>query len=108
MSDKAVKIHKDLLFVALTRVPTIVGIPYMAFVLEMMFASLMIIMVGKPLYMLLVVPVHAVLYLISAKDPGIFAEMEIWLKTAGRCLNRGFWGGDQFFSPPYQEVEALI
>jgi type IV secretion system protein VirB3 len=96
MSDKAVKIHKDLLFVALTRVPTIAGIPYMAFVLEMMFASMMIIMVGKLQYVLLVVPVHGVLYLISARDPGIFAEIEIWMKTAGRCLNRGFWGATSF------------
>jgi type IV secretory pathway VirB3-like protein len=55
MSEKEVKIHKDLLFVALTRVPTIMGIPYMAFVMEMMFASLVIIIVGKPLYLLLVV-----------------------------------------------------
>jgi type IV secretory pathway VirB3-like protein len=46
MSEKEVKIHKDLLFVALTRVPTIAGVPYMAFVLEMMFASMMIIMLG--------------------------------------------------------------
>ena len=100
MSEKEVKLHKDLLFVALTRVPTIMGIPYMAFVLEMMFASLMIIMVGKPWYMLLVAPVHAVLYLVSAKDPGIFAEIEIWLKAAGRCLNRGFWGATSFSPLP--------
>jgi type IV secretory pathway VirB3-like protein len=46
MSEKEVKIHKDLLFVVLTRVPTIAGVPYMAFVLEMMFASMMIIMLG--------------------------------------------------------------
>lgn len=96
MSEKEVKIHKDLLFVALTRVPTIMGIPYMAFVMEMMFASLVIIIVGKPLYLLLVVPVHAVLYLISAHDPGVFSEIEIWFKTAGRCLNRGFWGATSF------------
>lgn len=93
MREKELAIHKDLLFVALTRVPTIMGVPYMAFVLEMMFASMMIIMVGKLLYVLLVVPVHGVMYLISARDPGIFAEIEIWLKTSGRCLNRGFWGG---------------
>jgi len=96
MREKEVKLHKDLLFVALTRVPTIMGIPYMAFVLEVMFASIIIIMVGKPHYLLLVVPVHAVLYLISARDPRIFPEIEIWLKTAGRCLNRGFWGATSF------------
>lgn len=100
MSEKAVKIHKDLLFVALTRVPTIAGVPYMAFVLEMMFASMMIIMLGKPLYLLLVVPVHAIMYLISARDPGIFSEIEIWLKTSGRCLNKSFWGAVSFSPLP--------
>lgn len=106
VSEDNAKLRKDLLFVALTRVPTIMGIPYVAFVLEMMFASLMIIMVGKPLYMLSVVPVHAVLYLISAKDPGIFSEMEIWLKTSGRCLNKRFWGATSFSPLPTKKWQS--
>jgi type IV secretion system protein VirB3 len=96
MSEKEVKVHKDLLFVALTRVPTIAGIPYMAAVMIMMLACIIIIMIGKLQYLLILVPVYAILYLISARDPGIFAEIEIWMKTAGRCLNRGFWGATSF------------
>ncbi|MGB7816295.1 MAG: type IV secretion system protein VirB3 [Methylotenera sp.] len=96
MSEKNKVIHKDLLFVALTRVPMIMGVPYVAFVLELMFASIMNIVVGNPLYALLVLPVHAVFYVISSRDPGIFAEIEVWTKTIGRCLNRGFWGAASF------------
>lgn len=89
-------VNKDLLFVALTRIPTIFGIPYMAFVIEVMFGSLTIIVAGKPQYLLLVIPVHGILYLISASDPGIFSEIEIWTKTIGRCLNKGFWDAASF------------
>ena len=96
MHEKQVVVRKDLLFVALTRIPTVFGIPYMAFVIEVMFGSLTIIMAGKPQYLLLVIPVHGILYLISAKDPGIFAEIEVWMKTIGRCLNKGFWGAASF------------
>jgi type IV secretory pathway VirB3-like protein len=40
MREKEEFINKDLLFVALTRIPTVFGIPYMAFVIEVMFGSL--------------------------------------------------------------------
>ncbi|WP_047551805.1 type IV secretion system protein VirB3 [Methylotenera sp. G11] len=96
MREKEVAVHKDLLFVALTRIPTVAGIPYMAFVIEIMFASLVIIMIGQPQYLLSVIPIHGILYLISAKDPGIFAEIEVWMKTIGRCLNKGFWDAASF------------
>lgn len=47
MNEISVKIHQDLLFVALTRVPTIMGIPYAAFVMELMAASMMNVMMGS-------------------------------------------------------------
>ena len=100
MQKEQNKIHKDELFVALTRVPTILGMPYMAFVLEMMYLSLNIIMIGNVLYAVSVLPVHAVLYLIGAHDPGVFVEIEVWLKTAGRCLNRRFWAATSFSPLP--------
>jgi len=96
MNKKSDKIHKDILFVAMTRVPTILGVPYVAFVLELVFASVTNVLVGNPLYALLVLPVHAVFYLVSARDAGIFAEIEVWTKTIGRCLNKRFWGAGSF------------
>lgn len=48
MRENEAVVHKDLLFVALTRIPTVLGVPYMAFVIEVMFGSLVIIVVGNP------------------------------------------------------------
>lgn len=96
MTQRNQTLHKDILFVAMTRVPTILGIPYIAFVLELMFASVTNVVSGNPLYALLVLPVHVIFYLIAAHDPGIFSEIEMWTKTIGRCLNRRFWGAASF------------
>lgn len=93
---KLIEIHSDPLFVGLTRVPVVMGVPYAAFIVEVMVAGLINIIVGNPLYMLLVLPIHAVLYLVSIKDPGVFAEIAVWFKTNGRCLNKGFWGAASF------------
>jgi type IV secretion system protein VirB3 len=93
---KSQSVRKDILFVAMTRVPTVLGVPYVAFVLELVIASVVNVVTGNPLYSLLVVPVHAIFYLITTKDAGIFAEIEVWAKTIGRCLNRRFWGSASF------------
>jgi type IV secretion system protein VirB3 len=94
------QIQKDLLFVALTRVPTILGVPYIAFVIELMAASIINVVSHNPLYALIVVPIHGIFYAISAHDPGVFAEIEVWTRTIGRCLNRGFWGAASFSPLP--------
>jgi type IV secretion system protein VirB3 len=96
MSEKSALIHKDVLFVAMTRSPTILGVPYVAFVLETMVASLVIILFKNPLYMAAILPVHAIFYAISSHDPGIFAEIEVWSRTIGRCMNKNFWGAASF------------
>lgn len=85
-------LYLDPLFVGLTRPATMFGIPYMAFVVEFMSLAIVFLAVGNPLLLLLGIPVHAVLYLISAHDPGAFAGMSAWLKTGARCTNRVFWG----------------
>lgn len=103
MDGKDQKLHKDILFVAMTRVPTILGVPYVAFVLELMFASVMNVISGNPLYALLVIPVHAVFYLITVKDPGVFSEIEVWTRTIGRCLNKRFWGAASFSPVPVKK-----
>ena len=48
MSEKIVTLHKDVLFVGLTRVPMVLGIPYAAFVAEVMFMSIEHVMTSKP------------------------------------------------------------
>lgn len=94
--EGASDISMDTLFVGLTRPTTVAGIPYIAFVAEFMVSGIAFLAVNNPLYMLMVIPIHAVLYLITANDPGIFASFNAWTKTYGRCLNTRFWGACSF------------
>lgn len=89
-------VYTDPLFVGLTRPATMFGIPFLAFIIEFMVVAVVFLGIGNPLYLLLAVPVHAILYLISAHDPGIFAGMAMWLKTSSKCRNRSFWGSVSF------------
>ncbi len=103
MEEKSVLINKDILFVAMTRTPMIMGVPYVAFVMELMFVSLSNIIFKNPMYMIAVLPVHAVFYVLSAHDAGIFSEMEVWSKTSSHCLNRWFWGASSFSPLPVKK-----
>lgn len=91
MNDQVAILHKDVLFVGLTRVPMVLGIPYAAFVAEVMLMSIEHVMTGNPLYLVVIVPIHAIFYLISAHDPGVFAEIAAWSKTTSRCRNKKLW-----------------
>lgn len=92
--------HEDIvtddLFVGLTRPATIFGIPYFASVIELMGIGIVFLASGNPLWLALAIPSHAVLYLISASNPAAFANIFAWLQSAGRCLNRSFWGAASF------------
>ena len=86
----------DPLFVGLTRPATILGVPYGAVVFEFVSAAVVFLGSGNPLYLLVVVPVHLVLYLISATNPGAFAAIGLWLKTCAKCQNTLFWKAASF------------
>ncbi len=93
-------VYTDLLFVGLTRPATKFGIPYMAFVIEFMATTLIFLSVGDPFYLLLAVPIHGILYLISASNPGIFSSITLWITTNGLCRNSEFWGAASFSPLP--------
>lgn len=93
-------IEVNILFVGLTRPTTILGIPYIAFVGEMFASMMLFLMTNNLLYLSIALPLHAVLYAISAHDAGKFDEMHKWLITNGKCLNARYWGSVSF-SPNY-------
>lgn len=93
-------IYIDPLFVGLTRPATMWGVPYFGFVIEFMVTVIVFLAVGNPLYLLLVVPVHGIMYLVTANDPGVFDSILVWMKTIGRCMNKGFWGAASFSPLP--------
>jgi type IV secretion system protein VirB3 len=99
MENEPFDIHIDQLFVGLTREPTLLGIPYFAFIIEMMSTVLIFLGTGNPFVLLVGVPIHGITYLISAGNPGVFASMFLWLKTNGRCRNTRFWNGAASLSP---------
>jgi type IV secretion system protein VirB3 len=86
----------DDLFVGLTRAATILGIPYAAFVVEFMATTLIFLGVGNPLYLLMALPIHGILYLISANNPRVFGEIAVWMAVNSRCVNARYWGGASF------------
>ena len=94
--DSADDVLTDDLFVALTRPPTIFGVPYGAAVLEGIVVTTTFLAVGTPLYLLLALPVHALLYAVASADPRIFEGAFLWLKTNGRCRNTRLWGAATF------------
>lgn len=92
MDQDTQDVQADVLFVALTRPSTVMGVPYTAVVIEGMASVLIFLAVGNPLYLALVLPLHGVMYLVGHSDPGVFSSIAVWMKTAGRSRTRGFWG----------------
>ncbi len=103
MMNDIYEIHRDVLFVGLTRPATMWGIPYGAFVIEFMATTLIFLAIGNPLYLLIAAPIHGVLYLISAHDPEVFNSIAIWLNTSAKCRNTRFWGSVSFSPLPVQK-----
>jgi len=87
------KVCYDPLFVALTRPAVILGIHMFAFVGEVIVVGVIFLAIGNPLYLTIIIPIHAGLYAWSSTDPGAFHSLWIWTKTSGKCsLNSRFWG----------------
>jgi len=103
MTRKSQSLHKDTLFVGLTRPAMVLGVPYIGFVIEVIGASVFFINSPSLLSMLGVLPVHGVMYLIGAHDPGVFESIYMWTKTYGRCRNMRFWGGASFSPLPMRK-----
>lgn len=96
MEDSEELIQVDTLFVGMTRPATVWGVPYTAVALESMITAIIFLGAGNPLYLLLVLPIHGVLYLVGSSDPGIFDTMGVWVQTTARSTNKRFWGAASF------------
>ena len=97
--EQDVTVVVDPLFVGLTRPATIFGIPYEAFVAEFVVVAILFLAIGDIVYLLLIVPLHGVLYLVSGQNHAAFGSLMVWMMTKGRCKNSRFWGGAASFSP---------
>jgi len=89
-SGQDVTVTVDPLFVGLTRPATIFGIPYEAFVAEFVLVAIVFLAVGDIFYLLLIVPLHGVMYLVSGQNHAAFGSLKVWQMTKGQCKNTPF------------------
>ena len=95
-AEKVVELEVDELFVGLTRPATVFGVHFTAFVVEMIVVGCVFLAIGNPIWLLLFIPTHSFLYLLSASDPGRFDSLTKYGLLNGRCLHRMFWKATSF------------
>ena len=94
------------LFKGLTLPPMKWGVTYNFLYAEGMSIVLLFIWTSNLLVPFLLIPIHTVAVLISADNPRIFVHLGLWMKTVGKNLNRGYWGGSSYEPMPYV-IESL-
>ena len=87
---------QDPVFVGLTRAPTMFGVQFEAFMFNLMFSTFVFLGSGNPLHLLVMVPIHGLLYVVSLKDARIFSLVLMKIKSLAYCRNRAFWNANSY------------
>lgn len=95
-SDAEGVVLLDDLHVGLTRRANYRGVPIMPLMYGAMAVAAIYAGSGKLLTLPLIFPVFAILILVGANNPRIFAEIAAWVRVNMRCNNRLFWGVASF------------
>ena len=83
-------------FVGLTRPATVLGVTYITFVIEFVGVAFVFLATANPLWLALLVPVHGLMYMVSAQDQARASNWMLSVITKGRCLNRLYWRSSTF------------
>lgn len=83
-------------FVGLTRPATVLGVTYITFVIEFVGVAFVFLATANPLWLALLVPVHGLMYMVSAHDQARASNWMLAVITKGRCLNRLYWRSSAF------------
>ncbi len=80
---------------ALTRAPTLMGVPYMYFMFNGVVSSICFIVSHNLLLLLVAIPLHLFGYVMTLRDDRIF---EILFVKSARCppRSRSFWAADSY------------
>lgn len=80
---------------ALTRAPTLMGVPYMVFMFNGVVSSVCFLLSHNLFLLLVVIPLHLFGYVMTLRDDRIF---EILFVRTTRCppRSRGFWAADSY------------
>jgi type IV secretion system protein VirB3 len=92
-----VALKNDSLFVGATRPATLFRVSYSGVILNIMIVmSLFMNLGGNPLYLLLAIPIHLVMALLTIQEPRFFELLGAWLKTVALVRFRRFWKGASY------------
>jgi type IV secretion system protein VirB3 len=81
----------DKVAVGLTRPSTKWGVPFPAFVLNVVVSLQALIWTSDLTWLLLCVPVHGIFWLITLNDPRAFELLLLWIQTTLANLVRTYW-----------------
>lgn len=107
MENSDVDIDTDPLFVGLTRPATKWGVPLSAFIINVFLTTIVFLAFGNIFLLLIALPVHLILYLVSYNDPYVFDGFFMWFKTSAKCMNKGFWGAVSYSPLRYKKWKDL-
>ena len=90
-------LKNDPLFVGATRPAMLFRVSYSGVILNIMLVmSLFMNLGGNPLYLLLAIPVHLVMAILTIQEPRFFELVEAWIKTVATVRFRRFWKGASY------------
>ena len=80
---------------ALTRAPTLMGVPYLYFMFNGVISSVCFLISHNLLMLLVAIPLHLLGYVLTLRDDRIF---EILMVRTSKCppRSRAFWGADSY------------
>lgn len=95
-SDKGIDLDK--LAVGPTRPSTTIGVPYLACVFNGFIALESVVLTRNVLWFGLIVPLHAICFLITLNDPRAFETLLLWLKTtlANLVATHWYWSASSY------------
>lgn len=96
MSDERTELRTDPLFLGMTRPAMAFGVPFGAFVLNVMASTIGFLATADLRAFLLFVPVHGLAVLLCLRDPRIFDLLAVRAMRTPPTRNSAFWGAKSY------------
>lgn len=86
----------DSLVVGLTRPPMMLGVPYMAFVVNGLLTVCLFIATAALTTFLVALPIHLLLFLGTSLDVRMLDILQVLASRCPRTMNKEFWGANAY------------
>jgi type IV secretion system protein VirB3 len=87
------RLSEDVLYLAATRPALFAGVPLPLAGVLLMVAGFLIVLLQNPLYELMMLPLWFGARAVVARDYNAVHVIALFLRTAGRSIDSGEWGG---------------